>query len=328
MTPSPGWGILGTGLIAGIFVDDLRIDGHRIAAVGSRTAGSAQAFAAAQGIDRAHGGYEELVTDPEVDIVYVATPNSLHREHALLAIDAGKHVLVEKPFALDAAEAAEIVAAGRSAGVAVMEAMWTRFLPHMMRLREIAESTVLGDIRSVFADHGQLLPAAPTHRVNDPRLGGGALLDLGVYPLSFAVDFLGLPERVLAHAALGPTGVDRQTAVITVHAGGRQALSYAGLSARSPVRAAIVGTDARVEIDPWWYNSTGFTVLDPSDRVIERFRSETSGRGMQYQARELEHVVRAGRTESELLPLDESIGIMAVLDDVRAQIGVRFPTPA
>ncbi len=173
MTPSPGWGILGTGLIAGIFVDDLRIDGHRIAAVGSRTAGSAQAFAAAQGIDRAHGGYEELVTDPEVDIVYVATPNSLHREHALLAIDAGKHVLVEKPFALDAAEAAEIVAAGRSAGVAVMEAMWTRFLPHMMRLREIAESTVLGDIRSVFADHGQLLPAAPTHRVNDPRLGGG-----------------------------------------------------------------------------------------------------------------------------------------------------------
>lgn len=325
MTRPFGWGIIGTGLIAGIFADDLRGAGLRIAAVGSRTRPAAEMFAAAHGARRAHGCYESLVADPAVDIVYVASPNAFHREHALLAIAAGKHVLVEKPFTLDASEAREVVGAARAAGVAVVEAMWTRFLPHMTRVREVLRESGLGDVRTVIADHGQLLPSAPDHRVHDPALGGGALLDLGVYPISFAVDLLGLPQKVIANSTLGATGVDRQTAVITVHAGGRQALSHAQLDARSAVRASVIGTDARLEIDPWWYNATGFSVINPDDVVIERFRVEVPGRGMQFQAMELERLVEAGETESSILPLDETVGIMAVLDEVRAQAGLSFP---
>lgn len=320
-----GWGVLGTGLIAGIFVDDLRLGGMTVAAVGSRSAASALAFAEAHGIPHAHGDYAALVADPSVDIVYVATPNSFHKDHALMAIQAGKHVLVEKPFALDAKQAQEIVEAAIAAGVAVMEAMWTRFLPHMDRIRELVRSGILGDVRTVLADHGQVLSAVPQHRINNPVLGGGSLLDLGVYPLSFAIDLLGLPERVLAQASLSTTGIDRQTAVITAHAGGRQAIMHSAIDARSAVRASVIGTEARIEIDPWWYNATSFSVIGNDDVVRARFADKVAGRGMQYEAIEFERVVHQGRSESTLLPHAETIGVMAVMDDIRAQIGLEFP---
>lgn len=320
-----GWGILGTGLIAGIFADDLRIAGLNVAAVGSRSTTSALAFAHARGVPHAHGSYSALIGDPLVDIVYVATPNTFHREHALLAIRAGKHVLVEKPFALNASEAREIVSTASLADVAVMEAMWTRFLPHMIRVRELVAAGMLGDIRAVQADHGQVLPAAADHRVNAPELGGGSLLDLGIYPISFAVDLLGLPERVLAHSVMTSSGVDRQTAVIMVHPGGRHAISHSALDARSAIRASVIGTHARLELDPWWYNATGMTLFDQEGGVIEYFSSEVEGRGMQYQALELERVIEAGQRESALLPLAETVGIMSILDDVRAQAGLVFP---
>jgi predicted dehydrogenase len=325
VTSSLGWGILGTGLIAGIFAEDLRGASLRVAAVGSRTASSARAFAEAHAVPRSHGDYATLVADPTVDIVYVATPNSLHREHALLAIAAGKHVLVEKPFALNAAQAREVADAAATAGVAVMEAMWTRFLPHMGRIRELVRGGALGDVRAVLADHGQSLPGDPTHRVNAASLGGGALLDLGIYPLAFAIDMLGLPERVLAHAAPTGTGVDGQTAMITVHDGGRQGVSYSALATRSAVRASVLGTEARIEIDPWWYNATSFSLITPDDAVRERFSLEVTGRGMQYEAIEFERIVHAGLRESPLLPLAETVQIAAAMDQIRAQIGVRFP---
>lgn len=325
MSDRLGWGVLGTGLIAGIFTDDLRTAGLNVAAVGSRSGSSARVFAHAHGVTRAHGSYRELVEDPLVDIVYVATPNNFHREHALLAISAGKHVLVEKPFALDASEAREIVSAASLTGVAGMEAMWTRFLPHMVRVRELVAAGALGDLRTVQADHGQVLPAAANHRVNALALGGGSLLDLGIYPISFAVDLLGLPERVLAHSVMTASGVDRQTAVIMAHPGGRHALSHSALDARSAIRASVIGTDARLELDPWWYNATGMTLFDQDGAVIERFSSKVQGRGMQYQAFEFERVIEEGKPESALLPLAETVGIMSVLDNIRAQTGLVFP---
>ncbi len=325
MTDTIRWGILGTGGIAEHFVTDLGVAGLDVVAVGSRTQESADRFAERFDIGSAHASYEALVRDPQVDAIYVATPHPFHAENALLAIAAGKHVLVEKPFTLNGDQAEAIADAARAAGVVVLEAMWTRFLPHMVRLREIVAEGTLGDIRTVIAEHDQKLPSDPEHRINNPSLGGGGLLDLAIYPISFAIDLLGLPTQVLAHATFSDTGVDRQTALIFAHEGGRQSLSHSAIDAAGPVRASVVGTDARVEFDAGWYEATGFTVLAPDGSVIERVAPSVQSRGMQYQALELERVVRAGERESPLLPLDQSVAIMRVLDEVRAQIGLRYP---
>jgi predicted dehydrogenase len=190
------WGILGTGWIAEMFVTDLKATGIAVTAVGSRSQESADEFGSRFDIPSRHPSYEALVADPEVDAIYVATPHPMHAENALLAIAAGKHVLVEKPFTLNARQAAEVAEAARRAGVVVLEAMWTRFLPSMVRIREIIAAGTIGEVRTLIADHDQLLPSDPAHRINNPELGGGALLDLGVYPVSFAVDLFGAPTRV------------------------------------------------------------------------------------------------------------------------------------
>ncbi len=319
------WGILGTGWIAETFVTDLLAVGLTVSAVGSRSQESADAFAQRFGIPRAHASYEALAADPEVDAIYIATPHPLHAENALLAIGAGKHVLVEKPFTLNGDEAQRVADAAAEAGVAVLEAMWTRFLPHMARLREIIAAGTLGDVRTVIADHDQKLPADPKHRINNPDLGGGSMLDLAVYPISFAVDLLGVPTTVIANATMTETGVDRQTALIFEHEGGRQSMSHSALDAPGPVKAAVIGTDGWVEIDRWWYNPTSFTVYDAAGTVVERFEQEVTSRGMQFQAFELERLIGAGETESPLLPLAETVAIMRTMDEARRQIGLRYP---
>lgn len=301
---------------------DLLLAGHTVTAVGSRRPEASEAFAAEFGIANAHGSYEALVADPEVDVVYVATPHSHHAANAILAIEAGKHVLVEKAFTLTQAEAQRVADAAEQAGVVVMEAMWTRFLPHMVRLREILASGVLGEVRTVLADHTQALPTNPEHRLQNPELGGGALLDLGIYPVAFAVDVLGMPRGVHAHAALTPTGVDRQTAMILDYADGRQAVLHTALDTAGPNRAAVIGTEGSIEIDRTFYVPTSFTVRDRDWNEIERFESDVEGRGMQFQAAEMERRI-AGEAASSL-PLDETVAIMSLLDEVRRQIGVRY----
>jgi predicted dehydrogenase len=318
------WGILGTGWIAEMFVTDLNALGIDIAAVGSRTQDAADAFAARFGIPLAHGSYEALVSDPEVDAIYVATPHPFHAENALLAIEAGKHVLIEKPFTLNAKEAARVAEAAAEADVVVLEAMWTRFLPHMRRIHEVIAAGTIGEVHTVLADHDQLLPSDPQHRINNPELGGGALLDLGIYPISLAVDILGLPTKIIASATKTETGVDRQLALIFEHDDNRSVL-HTALDTLGPNRAAIVGTLGRIEIDPVWYTQTTFTVYDAKGEEIERFSDTGEARGMQFQARELERVVAEGLDESELLPLGQSVAIMAVLDEIRRQIGVVYP---
>lgn len=325
MTEPIRWGILGTGGIAATFVTDIQAAGLEVSAVGSRRASSAEEFAGRFSIARAHSSYEALVADPEVDVVYVATPHPFHAENALLAIAHGKHVLVEKPFTLNAAEAERVLTAAADAGVALLEAMWSRFLPQMVRIREIIAAGTLGDVRSVLADHQQLLPSDPSHRLQSPELGGGALLDLAIYPVSLGVDLLGLPTGVLAHASMTATGVDRQTAIILEHEGGRQSVSHSALDTAGPVRAAIVGTLARIEIDRTWYAPTTFRVIDPDGRVLESFEPASGEQGMRYEAFELERMIRAGERESPVLPHAETLAIMRTLDDIRSRIGLRYP---
>lgn len=322
-THSLGWGILATGGIAHSFASDLAHEGFRLAAVGSRRTDAAHAFAAEFGIPNAHGSYEALVADESVDVVYVATPHPMHVENALLAIEAGKHVLIEKPVTLNARDAARIAERASQRGVVVMEAMWTRFLPHMVRIRELLASGVLGEVRTVIADHTQSLPTNPEHRLQNPDLGGGALLDLGIYPVSFAVDVLGLPQGVRAHASMTATGVDRQTAMILDYPDGRQAVLHTALDTAGPNRAAIIGTEGTIEIDRVFYTPTSFTHYDRSWRVVERFEQPVATRGMHFQAAELESRV-AGKAPI-VLPFDESVRIMGVLDEVRRQIGLTYP---
>ncbi|GEP46890.1 Gfo/Idh/MocA family oxidoreductase [Microbacterium saccharophilum] len=319
------WGILATGGIAHAFTSDLRTAGLDVAAVGSRSTASAQAFADEFGIPRAHGSYADLIADPEVDILYIATPHSHHLEPAVAALEAGKHVLIEKPVTLDADEAAAIrdVAAGR--GLLAMEAMWTRYLPHMIRIRELVRSGALGEVRALAADHTQQISADPAHRLNALELGGGALLDLGIYPVSFAWDILGAPVEVRALGRLGETGADTEVSIALTHASGAVSSLLTSSRAAGPNTAHLIGTEARIEIDSVWYTPTSFRLIAPDGTVREEYRSEVDGRGMQYQALAAEQIIADGRTDSDLLTFEQSVLIMGTLDEVRAQVGVTYP---
>lgn len=321
------WGILATGGIAGAFASDLRTAGRDLVAVGSRSQESADAFAARFEIPRAHASYEALVADPDVDIVYVSTPHPMHHENARLALEAGKHVLVEKAFTLNRAEAEDLQRLGAERGLLVMEAMWSRYLPHMIRIREIIAAGTLGEIRAVSADHTQLLPSDPAHRLNALELGGGALLDLGIYPISFVWDILGAPTTVKAVGRLIETGADAEVATVMTHDAGAVSTTLSSSRAAGPNAASIVGTEARIDIDRVWYSPTTFRVTLPDGTVVEEFASdEVAGRGMEYQALAAERYVADGSLDSDVLPVAESVAIMGTLDEIRAQIGVRYPS--
>lgn len=318
------WGILGTGFIAGLQTQDLAENGFTVQAVGSRNAESSKAFSEKFGIPTAHASYEALVADPDVDVIYVASPHTYHHAHALLALNAGKHVLVEKPFTINAREAQDIFALAEAKGLVALEAMWSRFLPHMARLREIIAEGSLGQIRKVTASHNQNLPKDPAHRLNDPSLGGGALLDLGVYPVSFVLDVLGTPDTIRASAAMTATGVDRQTAAIFEYPDGQQAIVDCALDTASNNRAAVIGTEGWIDIEPTWYNPTPFTRFDNAGNVLETFDQPVTSRGMQYQAAEMERLIRAGLTAGTVLPPGESVAVMAAMDEIRRQIGLTY----
>jgi predicted dehydrogenase len=320
------WGILATGGIAHSFAHDLRTAGLDLAAVGSRSAASGERFAAEFSVPRVHASYEALVSDPDIDIVYVSTPHPMHAENAILALEHGKHVLVEKPFTLTGAEAAAVRDVAAKTGLLAMEAMWTRYLPHMARIREIVAAGTLGDVRALLADHTQKISTDPAHRLNDIDLGGGALLDLGIYPVSFAWDILGAPATVTASATLGPTGVDDEVATIFTHAGGAVSTSLSASHAAGPNTASIIGTQARIDIDRVWYTPTSFRVVTPDGEVLESYETRIDGRGMQFQALAAEQYVASGANDSEILPIDETVAIMGTLDEVRRQIGLRYPS--
>lgn len=319
------WGILSTGLIAHWMTKDLLLTGHEVVAVGSRTQESADRFAAEFEIPHAHASYEELVADPDVDIVYVATPHPRHHADASLALNAGKHALVEKPFTINAREAQELVDLAAAKGLVVLEAMWTRWLPHMIAVRDLIARGAIGDVRAVMADHTQKLPDDPAHRLNALELGGGALLDLGVYPISFASDVLGTPSTIEATATFKETGADGETGILMRYDGGRTAVLFTASNTQGPNRAAVIGTEGRIEIDYVWYTPTSFHHYDAEGKLVSSQHPEVAGRGMQFQADEAERLILAGELNSEILPLSETVAIMETMDQIRREIGLRYP---
>jgi predicted dehydrogenase len=320
------WGILGPGGIAHAFANDLVLNGMTVQAVGSRRADAAAAFAEKFTVPNVHSSYEDLVADPDVDAIYIATPHPFHAAQALLALEAGKHVLVEKPFTLTAAEAEAVTTRARELGLVVLEAMWTRFLPHMVRIREILAEGTLGELRSIVADHTQHLPSDPAHRINALELGGGALLDLGIYPISFASSVFGTPAQVTASATFRETGADASVATIFTYDDDRIATTLSASDAHGPNVASVIGTEGRIDIDSVWYSASSFTVYNNANDVLESYTSNVVGRGMQFQAFELERLVAAGELQSDVLPHSETVSIMHTLDDIRRQIGVVYPS--
>lgn len=319
MTKLLGWGLIGTGGIARTFAADLVFtESGRAAAVGSRHMDTANRFADELDIPNRHASYEALVADPDVEVVYVATPHPMHHANALLALSAGKPVLVEKAFTMNAAEAEELVATARAEGLFLMEAMWTRFLPHIAEIRRLLAEKALGEIVTVTADHGQWFAQDPDFRLFAPELGGGALLDLGVYPVSFASMVLGRPEQIVTLIDPAFTGVDGQTSMLFGYASGAQAVLTCTLSAKSPTRGAIVGTDARIEIDGDFYGPTSFTLISRTGEQ-RHFEAPHEGHGLWHEAEEVACCLREGLLESPLMPLDETVSIMQTMDAVLAE---------
>ncbi|WP_172592233.1 Gfo/Idh/MocA family protein [Subtercola boreus] len=321
-----GWGVIGAGRIASVFVADASAAGIRFAAVGARDAGRSRAFADRFDIARAHGSYEALCADPNVDVVYIATPQAFHAEQALLAIAAGKHVLVEKAFTVDAASARRVFAAAREAGVFVMEALWTRFTPTMTAVRERIARGDIGTVRAITTAHHQRLDLSPTGRHGDPALAGGALLDLGVYAFALAVDVLGTPRSIASTGRVDAAGVDLG---LQVHLGYPDAVATLSFSMEhpGPNDASIMGDEGWIHLDAPYFAWTSFQRHDASrpTRLVESWEPYAASgmedsRGMQFQALELERAVAAGLTESTLMPHAHTLAVLEAMDAARAQL--------
>lgn len=318
------WGILGTGGIARAFARDLSfLNNHIVAAVGSRTKESAEDFSMEFPGCTAHGSYEDLVTDPNIDAIYVATPHPMHVTHTVLALNAGKPVLCEKPFSINAAEARQMIEASIENNVALLEAMWMRFLPHMFTLRKILASGILGEIISVTADHGQRLADQGIPRLIEPSLAGGALLDLGIYPVSFAHMVLGVPERIQADAIMTEKGVDASTSMLFTYKSGAQAILTTTMIAQTPCRAVISGKNGWLEIDRTFYNPAAMRV-HLFDGSITEYPSDYKGHGLREQAIEFEKIVRSGNFESVHLTHKHILEIMELMDQIRNKIGLKY----
>jgi predicted dehydrogenase len=294
-------------------------------AVAGRSPERARAFAEAHGIKRWHESHEALVADPQVDIVYVASPHSEHKRLALLAIAAGKHILVEKPVALTATEARKIRDAARSAGVFAMEAMWTRYLPQTDVMMQLKDDGTLGQLELILADFGTRGSPDPQGRVYNPALGGGALLDLGIYPVWFSHLWLGKPKTIAAIGNLTPTGVDARTAIVLGYESGAQAVLSTNLMAFSTARASVCGSAGRIEVNPWFAVPAGFELVAPGKGDVRvQFVNETGiefRAGLAWEAAAVAQHVADGLTDSPLHPFDFAIEVMETMDEVRRQVG-------
>jgi predicted dehydrogenase len=317
------WGILSTGHIAEAFVSDLqRMPDAEVVAVGSRSTEAAEVFARRFGIERAHGSWQALADDPDVDAVYVATPHHAHFEASLLAVRAGKATLTEKPFTLDAPSAQLLIETAQANGVFLMEAMWMRCIPAIRRIAGMIADGAIGDVTAVHADFGLQGPFDETHRLRARALGGGALLDLGVYPITFAQLFLGTPTTIEAWARLSPAGVDENTGILLGYDSGALAVLTCSLIGDTARRAVVTGTAGRFEVPRGFFRPTEFTLWRGAES--ERVELPFDGLGYHFEAAEVHRCLREGLLESPVLPHAETLAVMRTLDAVRVKIGVSY----
>lgn len=318
------WGILGAGGIAKRVSNDVvKLSDHKLQAVGSRDKAKADAFADNYDIPSRYSSYEELCAAPDVDLIYIATPHNFHKEHTLLALEHGKAVLCEKPFTINLGEAQVIVDEARKKNLFLMEGMWSRCFPAMGKVRELLADGAIGEPRLIQADFGFRTGVNPDGRLFNPALGGGGLMDVGVYPVSLAQMVFGEPERITSLANLGTTGVDEEAAMLLGFPGGALGVLHTAIRLNTPQNTVILGTDGRIEIpSPWWCPKV--VVLHKGGQS-ERFEFPFEGGGFQFEAAHVADCLRQGLKESPLITLDQSLGIMKTLDTLRDQFGVKYP---
>jgi predicted dehydrogenase len=318
------WGVVGPGRIAEKVVADFGVvEGARPVAVASRSLERAEAFAARHGLERAHGSYADIVADPDVDVLYLATPHPQHHAVALAALKAGKALLVEKAFTATTAGAAEVIDLARETGVFTMEAMWTRFQPAVVAMRELIEDGAIGEVRSVQADLGVTRVYDPADRLFALELGGGALLDIGVYVVNFAQMLLGTPSSVTATGSLFPSGVDAEVAMLLGYDDGRSATLTTSLRHALPGQARVFGTAGWIDVLPRFHHPDTI-VLHRDGADPETITRPPLGAGYSHELIEVTEGVRAGRGESATMPLADTLAVQTILNDAAEQLGVHF----
>lgn len=319
------WGILSTGGIARTVSTDLvTLDDAEIVAVGSRRQETADDFGDQFNVPRRYDSYEKLVQDDDIDVIYIATPHSHHYENLLLCLNAGKHVLCEKAFTLNARQAEEAIQLARQKNLFLMEAMWTRFIPATRQVRDWLAEGAIGEVKLFQADFYHQFEYNPEHRLFNPALGGGALLDLGIYPIAMASMVLGLPDAVSSEAAIGPTGVDENDAIVFRYNNGAVALLACGLHNPSLRAGIITGTEGTIQLHPPFFHSKSVT-LHRNGETPQTVELPYDGNGYQFELQEVNACLRASKTESDLMPLDETLALMRLMDNLRQAWGVRYP---
>jgi dihydrodiol dehydrogenase / D-xylose 1-dehydrogenase (NADP) len=323
MSTKTRWGIIATGWVSDKFAGALKLvpEAERVA-VGSRSQKAADAFGEKHDIPKRHASYEALVSDPDVDVVYVGTPHNFHCENTLKALEAGKHVLCEKPLAVNAREATEMIAVARKKRLFLMEAMWTRFVPAWADIKARLDAGEFGEIASLQANFGLRRDYDPKHRLFNPDLAGGALLDLGIYPVSLASWLLGKPDTVSSWAKMADTGVDQRAAMTFTYGGGRFAQLSTASDVWSSVEAEIVTEKAIIRAHRLFIEARSYEVFDFDRTEVVRKPFEN---GFQFEAEHAMDCIREGRTESEVMPLDESLEIVRTMDALREEWGLKYP---
>ncbi len=320
------WGILGTGNIARQFARGLTsVDGATLVAVGSRATETADAFGDEFAVPHRHSTYEALVADDDVDAIYVSTPHPFHKDNSILCLQNDKAVLCEKPFTVNAGEAAAVIDVARVQNCFLMEAMWTRFVPAVVRLRQLLAEGAIGEVRMIQADFGFRAGVNPEGRLFNLALGGGALLDVGIYSLSFASMILGAaPAQVVSTADMGETGVDEQSAFLLRYAGGQIAVLSCAVRTSTAIQVQIFGTEGSICVGSPFFKSESLTIKRGGEETVEQFPLD--GNGYNYEAIEVGKCLREGRTESEIMPLDETLALMKLLDTIREPWGLKYPS--
>lgn len=328
MTESPAapsvirWGIAGPGRIAESLAADFEhVPGAELTAIGSRSSDRAEAFAKRHGAARAYGSYAELMVDPEVDVIYIATPHPQHHAIAVAALRAGKGVLVEKALTATVAGAQDIAATAHATGGFAMEAMWTRFQPAIVRMRELIADGAIGTVLSVQADLGVLKEYDPKDRLYDPALGGGSVLDLGVYVVSFAQMVLGTPQRVVAAGTIGPSGVEIDASILLGFPSGATATLTTSLHSPMPGQARVFGTTGWIDVLPRFHHPDHIVLHRPGVDA-ETITARHTGGGYAHELIEVTECIRAGRSESSVMPLADSLAVQEVLNEVLGQLGI------
>ncbi|MFD9595301.1 Gfo/Idh/MocA family protein [Kitasatospora sp. NPDC059973] len=320
------WGILATGGIATAFTEDLRrTPGAVVAAVASRDAGTARAFAARHAIPRAHGSWRDLADDPDVDVVYVATPHGYHHQAVEMLLDAGRPVLCEKPLTVNSAQARGLITLARERGTFLMEAMWMLLNPALRKAADLLADGAIGEVRSLHAELGWRAEVDRWHRLRDVAAGGGALLDVGVYPVALAQFLLGSPDRVHARAQLTPEGVDEHTSILLGHPGGATASLTCSFAATLSQAAVVYGTRGRIDIPVNLFNPPGIVLHREVGEPVHFPAPAVIGHGYGLEAAEVMRCLLAGQSESPLVPLDGTLAVLRTLDAVRQLIGLRYP---